>query len=66
MVFVKDVKDMSTLLLQAEILRQEITKTTQERNISIAIQASVGVAVSTAGFYDYLGRRSGEKRSISS
>ena len=53
MVFVKDVKDMSTLLLQAEILRQEIAKTTQERNITIAIQASVGVAVSTAGFYDY-------------
>ena len=53
MIFVKDVKDMSTLLLQAEILRQEITKTTQERNITIAIQASIGVAVSTAGFYDY-------------
>lgn len=53
MIFVKDVKDMSTLLLQAEILRQEIAKTTQERNITIAIQASVGVAVSTAGFYDY-------------
>ena len=55
MIFVKDVKDMSTLLLQAEILRQEIAKTTQERNITIAIQASVGVAVSTAGFYDYAG-----------
>ena len=53
MIFVKDVKDMSTLLLQAEILRQEIAKTTQERNITVAIQASVGVAVSTAGFYDY-------------
>lgn len=53
MIFVKDVKDMSTLLLQAEILRQEIAKTTQERNITVAIQASVGVAVSTAGFDDY-------------
>ena len=53
MIFVKDVKDMSTLLLQAEILRQEIAKTTQERNVIIAIQASIGVAVSTAGYYDY-------------
>lgn len=53
MIFVKDVRDISSLLLQAEFLRQEIAKTTQERNITIAIQASVGVAVSTAGFYDY-------------
>ena len=53
MVFVKDVQDVSSLLLQAEFLRQEITKTTSERNITIAIQASVGVAVSTAGFRDY-------------
>ena len=53
MVFVKDVTDVSSLLLQAEFLRQEIAKTTSERNITIAIQASVGVAVSTAGFRDY-------------
>ena len=55
MVFVKDVQDVSSLLLQAEFLRQEIAKTTSERNITIAIQASVGVAVSTAGFHDYAG-----------
>lgn len=53
MVFVKDVEDVSSLLLQAEFLRQEIAKTTSERNITIAIQASVGVAVSTAGYRDY-------------
>lgn len=53
MVFVKDVMDVSSLLLQAEFLRQEIAKTTSERNITIAIQASVGIAVSTAGFRDY-------------
>ena len=53
MIFVKDVADMSTLLLQAEFLRQEIAKTTSERNITISIQASVGVAVTTAGFRDY-------------
>lgn len=53
LICVKDVRDMSTLLLQAEILRQEIDKMTQERNISIAIQASIGVAVTTAGLYDY-------------
>ena len=53
MVFVQDVQDVSSLLLQAEFLRQEIAKTTSERNITIAIQASVGVAVSTAGFRDY-------------
>ena len=40
-------------LLQAEFVRQEIAKTTSERNITIAIPASVGVAVSTAGFRDY-------------
>lgn len=53
MVFVKDVQDVSSLLLQAEFLRREIAKTTSERNITIAIQASVGVAMSTAGFRDY-------------
>jgi len=53
MVFVKDVMDVSSLLLQAEFLRQEIAKTTSERNITIAIQASVGIAVSTAGLRDY-------------
>lgn len=53
MVFVKDVQDVSSLLLQAEFLRQEIAKTTSERNITIEIQASVGVAVSTAGFRGY-------------
>ena len=35
MVFVKDVMDVSSLLLQAEFLRQEIAKTTSERNITI-------------------------------
>lgn len=53
MVFVKDVRDISSLLLQAEFLRQEIAKTTSERNITVAICASVGIAVSTAGYYDY-------------
>ncbi len=53
MVFVKDVTDVSLMLLQAEFLRQEIAKTTSERNITISIQASVGIAVSTAGFRDY-------------
>lgn len=53
MVFVKDIEDISSLLLQTEFLRQEIGKTTSERNITISIQASVGIAVSTAGFKDY-------------
>ena len=53
MVFIKDVQDVSSLLLQAEFLRREIAKTTSERNITIAIQASVGIAMSTAGFRDY-------------
>ena len=53
LIFVKDVKDISSLLLQAEFLRQEIAKTTSERNITISICASVGIAVSTAGYYDY-------------
>lgn len=53
MVFVKDVKDISSVLLQAEFLRQEIGRITIERNISIPICASVGVAISTAGYHDY-------------
>lgn len=53
MVFVKEVPDVSSLLLQTEFLRQEIAKITSERNISIPIQASVGIALTTAGFRDY-------------
>ncbi len=53
MVFVKDIRDISSILLQAEFLRQEIGRTATERNISIPICASVGIAVSTAGYYDY-------------
>jgi len=52
-VFVKDIKDISSVLLQAEFLRQEIGRITEERKISIPICASVGIAVSTAGYYDY-------------
>ena len=53
MVFVKDIRDISSILLQAEFLRQEIGRTANERNISVPICASVGIAVSTAGYYDY-------------
>lgn len=53
MVFVKDIKDVSSVLLQAEFLRQEIGRITIERKISIPICASVGIAISTAGYYDY-------------
>lgn len=53
MIFVKDVKDISSVLLQAEFLRQEIGRITDERKISVSICASVGIAVSTAGYYDY-------------
>ncbi len=52
-IFIKDVKDISTMLIQAEFLRKEITKTTSERSITIAIQASIGIALTTAGFDTY-------------
>ncbi len=52
-IFIKNVKDISTLLIQAEFLRQEIAKETSERNVTIAVCASIGIALSTAGFTDY-------------
>lgn len=52
-IFVKDVRDISALRIQAEFLRQEIAKTTSERSITIAIHASIGIALSTAGYKDY-------------
>ena len=46
-------QDISSLLIQAEFLRQEIAKTTSERSVTIEICASIGIALSTAGFTDY-------------
>ncbi len=53
MIFVKEVRDMSSLVLQAEFLRQEIAKTTLEHNITISIQASVGIALSNSKHHSY-------------
>ena len=52
-IFIKNVQDISSLLIQAEFLRQEIAKTTSERSVTIEICASIGIALSTAGFTDY-------------
>ena len=44
LVFIKHVDDTSTTLLHAELLRQKIYKKMSERNLSITIQASMGIA----------------------
>lgn len=44
LVFIKHVDDTSTVLLHAELLRQKIYKKITERNISITVHASMGIA----------------------
>lgn len=44
LIFMKHVEDTSTALLHAELLRQKIYKQMTERNISVTIHASIGIA----------------------
>ncbi|MFR4352362.1 MAG: GGDEF domain-containing protein [Roseburia sp.] len=53
LVYISDVTDPSSLILQSEILRQEIFRQTSERNITITTQASIGVAFSSTELCDY-------------
>lgn len=53
LVYINDVTDISFVMLQAEILRQEIYRQTSERNITITTQASIGIAFSSEYCYDY-------------
>lgn len=44
LVFIKHIDDTSTVLLHAELLRQKIYKQLKERNVSVTIHASMGIA----------------------
>ena len=52
-IFVLDVEEPSSLIVQAELLRQEIWNQTAQRNLSIATQASIGIAFSSEAYSDY-------------
>lgn len=55
LVYISQVSDISYVVLQTEILRQEIFRQTSERNITVTTQASIGIAFSTEYCYDYEG-----------
>lgn len=46
LIFVKEVEDKDSLILQAELLREQIYGQIKEQNISVATQASLGIAFS--------------------
>lgn len=52
-IFVKNVYDTSSIILQAELLRQKIYGTVTERNISITTQASIGIAFTSDSLTTY-------------
>lgn len=53
LIYISSVSDISFIVLQTEILRQEIYRQTSERNITITTQASIGVAFTCEYCYDY-------------
>lgn len=53
LIYISAVNDISFIVLQTEILRQEIFRQTSERNITITTQASIGVAFTSEYCYDY-------------
>lgn len=53
LVYLSNITDVSFVVLQAEILRQEIYRQTSERNITITTQASMGISFSSEYCYDY-------------
>lgn len=55
LVYISQVSDISYVVLQTEILRQEIFRQTSERNITVTTQASIGIAFSSEYCYDYEG-----------
>lgn len=53
LIYQNNVSSCSSLLLQAELLRQEIFQQTSDQNITITTQASIGVAFSSSAECDY-------------
>lgn len=53
LVYLSNVTDISYVILQTEILRQEIYRQASERNITVTTQASIGIAFSSEYCYDY-------------
>lgn len=55
LIFISHISDVSFVVLQTEILRQEICRKTSEHNILITTQASIGIAFSSEYCCDYEG-----------
>ena len=53
LIYVRDVRDRSLLILQAEILRQEIFTQTSKNNVMVSAQASIGIAFFSEYRYNY-------------
>lgn len=53
LIFIKDVTDPSSIILQAELLREKIHGQITERNLSITTQASIGISFSSVKYNDY-------------
>lgn len=53
LIFIPNVEERSSLVLQAELLRQEIWNQTAERNLTVTTQASIGIAFSNEELMDY-------------
>lgn len=53
LVYLSNITDVSFVVLQAEILRQEIYRRISERNITVTTQASIGISFSSEYCYDY-------------
>ncbi len=53
LIYVRDVRDRSLLILQAEILRQEIFTQTSKNNVMVSTQASIGIAFFSEYRYNY-------------
>lgn len=52
-IFVPDIEEPSSLILQAELLRQEIWNQTAERHMNVTTQASIGISFSSEVVSDY-------------
>lgn len=53
LVYIGEASDIPSILLQAEMLRQEICRQTSVQSITVTTQASIGIAFSSAYCYDY-------------
>lgn len=53
LIYLSDIPDTASIVLQSEILRQEIFRQTSKRNIIITTQASIGISFSSEFCYDY-------------